>query len=238
MSRIWDTYLSDQDREHVQLSGKRPFEAGNSPALLLVDLYRWVFGDTPEPLLDAVKTWPGSCGMAGWQALPKIQRLLAEARRAELPVIYITGLDGMPDWATPGRRQPGEREANPEMEERRRRANDIVDEVLPLPAEVVLRKSAPSAFWGTPLVGHLNYLRADTVLVVGESTSGCVRASVVDGRSYRFNMVVVEDCVFDRHEATHAINLFDMDQKYADVVDLDFAVSYVRKHAAWIRESR
>src|SRR5207253_10369226 len=97
----------------------------------------------------------------------------------------------------------------------------------PLPGEAVLKKLSPSAFWGTPLVGHLNQLGIDTVITVGESTSGCVRASVVDGTTYRFRMIVVEEGVFDRHEACHAINLFDMNQKYADVVPLEQALAYL-----------
>jgi trehalose 6-phosphate synthase len=101
-----------------------------------------------------------------------------------------------------------------------------------LPGEAVLRKSSPSAFWGTPLVGHLNYLGVDTIITCGESTSGCVRASVVDGCTYRYRMIVVEEGVFDRHEATHAINLFDMHQKYADVLPLADALDYLAKWRA------
>jgi maleamate amidohydrolase len=67
----------------------------------------------------------------------------------------------------------------------------------------------------------------DTLVVAGESTSGCVRASVVDGCTYRFRMQVVEECVFDRHEAPHAINLFDLHQKYADVIPLGQALDYI-----------
>jgi nicotinamidase-related amidase len=102
--------------------------------------------------------------------------------------------------------------------------------------EAVLRKSSPSAFWGTPLAGHLNYLGVDTLITAGESTSGCVRASVVDGCTYRYRMIVVEEGVFDRHEAAHAINLFDMHQKYADVVPLSEVLEYLsawRARQAW-----
>jgi maleamate amidohydrolase len=90
-----------------------------------------------------------------------------------------------------------------------------------------LRKSSPSAFWGTPLVGHLNYLGVETIITCGEGTSGCVRASVVDGCTHRYRMMVVEECVIDRHEATHAINLFDMNQKYADVLPLAEVLEYL-----------
>ena len=70
------------------------------------------------------------------------------------------------------------------------------------------------------LLDHLTRLGVDTLITCGESTSGCVRASVVDGCTNRYRMIVVEECVFDRHQATHAINLFDMHQKYADVLPL------------------
>ena len=111
--------------------------------------------------------------------------------------------------------------------DRFRRRYDIVDQVKPIPGETVFKKVSPSAFWGTPLVGHLNFLGVDTIITCGESTSGCVRASVVDGTTNRLRMVVAEECVFDRHEACHAINLFDMNQKYADVLPLDDIVKYL-----------
>ena len=77
-------------------------------------------------------------------------------------------------------------------------------------------------------MGQLTYQGIDTLLVVGESTSGCVRATVVDGCMQRLRMQVVEECVFDRHEASHAINLFDMNQKYGDVIPVEAALAYVR----------
>ena len=85
------------------------------------------------------------------------------------------------------------------------------------------------------LAAHLNYLGVDTVIVCGESTSGCVRASVVDGCTYRYRITVVEECVFDRHEAAHAMNLFDMNQKYADVLSLGDVLEYM---AAWGAEHK
>ena len=103
--------------------------------------------------------------------------------------------------------------------------------VIHFEGEVVLRKSAPSAFWGTSLIGHLIGLGVDTLVIAGESTSGCVRATVVDGKSYRYRVVVPEPCVFDRDEASHAINLYDIDQKYADVVPLEEALDYLRSIA-------
>jgi nicotinamidase-related amidase len=223
--RIWDRYLSPQDRDRAASSPAMRKGGGTRPVLLLVDLYRWVFGDEPKSLLEAIEEWPGSCGLNGWDALPHIQRLLGEARALGIPVVHMTGMEAMPGWRDANPR--GGRSDDPAMVERRRRRYQIVDEVAPRPGEVVLEKSAPSAFWGTPLVGHLVSLGADTIVVAGESTSGCVRATVVDGKSYRYKMIVPEECVFDRDEAPHAINLFDLDQKYADVIPLDEVLDYL-----------
>ena len=231
--RVWDRYLSEQDKAHVAMKPPRPIGFGKKPALLLIDLYRWVFGDKPQPVLESIKEWPGSCGMAGWDAIPHIQKLLQTAREVGIPVIHISGLPeaGVDEWSF--RRDSGTANLSAEALERRRTKFDIIDEVAPQPGEAVLRKLSPSAFWGTPLVAHLNQHGIDTIIACGESTSGCVRASVVDGCTYRFRMVVAEDCVFDRHEACHAINLFDMNQKYADVLPLDEIVQYLH---AWRAE--
>jgi maleamate amidohydrolase len=230
--RVWDRFLTEQDKAHVAARGARPVGFGQRPALLLIDLYRWVFGDKPEPILEAIKNWPGSCGPAGWNALPHIQKLLGAARETGIPIIHLTGLDGagVKPWAY----RPSEERAelSPAAKDRRRRQFDIVDEVKPLPGEAVLRKASPSAFWGTPLVGHMNFLGVDTVITCGESTSGCVRASVVDGCTNRYRMIVVEECVFDRHEAAHAMNLFDMNQKYADVLPLAEVLKYLAAYKA------
>ena len=219
MPRIWEPFLTEQDRAHLAVARERRVGFGHSPALLLIDLYRWVFGDRPQPVLEAIGTWPGSCGLAAWNALPHLQRLLALARALELPVVHVTGLEdsGMVGWseAAHGGAGRGARAAQP-----RPGRYDIVPEVAPRAGEVVLRKTTPSAFNSTPLLAHLQYLGVDTLIVGGESTSGCVRASVVDACSARFKVTVVEECVFDRHEAAHAINLFDMHQKYADVLSL------------------
>jgi nicotinamidase-related amidase len=124
------------------------------------------------------------------------------------------------------------RPMDPAMEEKRKHRFDIIDEVAPLESEIVINKSAPSAFNGTALNAHLNYIGIDTVIVCGESTSGCVRASVVDGCTARYRMVVVEEGVWDRHEAPHAINLFDMNQKYADVISADETVEWMQEWTA------
>ena len=229
--RIWEPFLTDQDRRHLQVARDRRVGFGHTPALLLIDLYRWVFGDQPRPLLEAMETWPGSCGLVAWEAIPHLQRLLGLARELRLPVVHVTGLEdsGMLGWSEAAHGEVGRGTSTAQQ---RRGRYDIIPEVAPVPGEVVLRKTSPSAFNGTPLLAHLNFLGVDTLIVGGESTSGCVRASVVDACSYRFRVTVVEECVFDRHQAAHAINLFDMHQKYADVLPLPTVEEHLRQPGA------
>ena len=236
MARIWDRYLTEHDKAHLAVAKDRRVGFGSKPALLLIDLYRAVFGDKPEPMLESIKTWPSSHGLAGWNALPHIQRLLEASRAAQIPVIHITMLteSGMLGWYDAAHRDSGGRAGvgrGAEMDaaalDRKRRSADIMDEVAPVAGEVVLKKTAPSAFWGTPLAGHLTFHGIDTLIVAGEATSGCVRASVVEAASHRYRVQVVEECCFDRHEATHALNLFDMHQKYADVIPVADALAWL-----------
>jgi maleamate amidohydrolase len=223
--RVWDRFLTEQDRALLGTRTPRRRGFGHRPALLLIDLYRGVFGDSPEPVLEAVKTWPSSCGLAGWNSIPHLQRLLAAAREAGIPIIHTRGGgdENIAKWSRPA---PSD-VSDPTAADRRRRHYDIIDEVAPLPGELVIRKESPSAFWGTPLLGHLIANGIDTILVGGESTSGCVRGAVVDGCTNRFKMAVVEECVFDRTESTHAMELFTMNRKYADVIALEEAISYL-----------
>ncbi|MBX6372281.1 MAG: isochorismatase family protein [Acidothermus sp.] len=234
-TRIWDRFLTEQDRAHLAASKPKVVRGfGARPAVLSVDNYRAAVGDKPEPLLESIKTWPSSTGLAGWRALEHISELLAAARAAEVPVIHVTGLSsaesGMAGWR-PSRRTPSGEPLSAD-DERQRRRYEIVEQAAPLPGEVVLKKTAPSAFFGTPLAAHLIEQGIDTLIVCGEAVSGCVRATVVDGCSYRFRVIVPEECVYDRHEATWAMNLFDIDQKYGDVLPLAEVLDYLSRYGA------
>jgi maleamate amidohydrolase len=234
--RVWDRFLTEQDKAQLQIVKRKPVGFGTRPALLLIDNYRGVLGDQPEPLLDMVKTWPGGMGLAGWEGLARVKELLGVAREVGIPVIHITGLhedlSGVPGWRESSHRMPPKQFKDEAEADRNRRKYDIPDEIEPLPGEVLLRKTSPSAFWGTPLAGHLNYLDIDTIIICGESTSGCVRASVVEGCTYRYRMIVAEEACYDRHEACHAINLFDMHEKYADVLPLAEIAEWLRNWKA------
>ncbi len=234
-ARVWDRFLTEQDKAHLEASPptrRRGF--GRSPVVLSVDNYRKALGDSPEPLLDSIRTWPASTGLAGWAAAEKVSELLTVARSAGIPVIHLTGLpeeeSGIPAWGAALRGRHTLNGRSPEELDRYSRRFDFIEQAAPLPGEVVLKKTAPSGFFGTPLLAHLVGLGIDTVIVCGESVSGCVRATVTDGCANRLHMIVVEECVYDRHEATRAINLFDIDQKYGDVISLDEAVAWMSSH--------
>ena len=222
--RVWDAFLTPQDKASLKERPHQVWGYGKRPALLCVDLYKWVFGDRRAPLLEAMRDWPATCGEPGWDALPHIVRLLGAARAAGIPVIHVTKLSafdsGVGNWAE----RPSAK-GLPKTPDGTKW--DFMDGCEPFPGEAVLRKAAPSAFFSTLLMAHLHALDVDGLIVCGEATSGCVRATVVDGRSYRFNMTVVEECVFDRHQATHAINLFDMHEKYADVLALEEVAAHL-----------
>lgn len=100
------------------------------------------------------------------------------------------------------------------------KASHIVAELAPIQGELVVCKTVPSAFFGTALAPWLLSKGVDTLIVAGATTSGCVRASVVDAMSHGLRVTVISDCVGDRAIAPHEANLFDMQQKYADVMDL------------------
>ena len=105
----------------------------------------------------------------------------------------------------------------------------IVPELTPAPGEYVVRKTVPSAFFGTSLAAWLAQRGVQTLVVAGAVTSGCVRASVVDAMQYGFRPLVLSDCVGDRAIGPHEANLFDMEQKYATVMTRDEALQALAK---------
>ncbi|MFP3646149.1 N-carbamoylsarcosine amidohydrolase [Paraburkholderia sp. SIMBA_054] len=96
--------------------------------------------------------------------------------------------------------------------------SQIVPEFEPRHGEVVIRKQFPSAFFATPLASMLTSRAIDTVIIIGCTTSGCIRATAVDAMQYGFRVIVPRECVGDRHEGPHEANLFDINSKYGDVM--------------------
>ena len=191
---------------------KRDLYIGPSTALLVIDLYELAYQGGPNPVSEVAKEFPSSCGVNAWNAIEPTKRLFAAARAAGLPIFYTTGdtREGSKPGAIKATNRRGAKDAA--------NAYDIRPEWAPQSGDVVITKQRASGFYGTPLLAHLTQLRIDTVIVIGESTSGCVRASTVDGFSNGFHMVMVEECCFDRSAISHKVNLFDLHHKYADVM--------------------
>lgn len=176
---------------------------GTKPALLIVD---FVVGFT-DPAL-----YGGGNILA---AVACTRGLLADFRARRLPVAYsrVVYADDGADAGVFTRKAVGL-----ERLTERAPAAQIVRELAPEAGELVVRKTQPSAFFGTMLAPWLTGLGVDTVVVTGCTTSGCVRASVVDALSHNFRTIVATDGVGDRALGPHEANLFDMGQKYADLM--------------------
>ena len=232
MARVWDKFITENDRQVYEASGYGSRGGyGTRPAVIVVDVNYAFTGDKDVPILESIQTYRNSCGSAGWAAIPPTQKLLAAARKQHVPVFFSTGIDSRPDgfdrggWAHKNNRSredlPAARKNVPV------RGNDIVREIAPLPHEIVIEKLKPSAFNGTPLFGYLTDLGVNTLIITGTTTSGCVRATVLDAFSQNYKITLVEECCFDRFESSHAINLFDMQAKYCDCTSLDDVTAYL-----------
>ena len=215
--RVWDRFLTARDKAVFAAAGyAQPQGFGQRPALVVIDVNYNFCGDKPEPILESIKRWPNSCGEDAWAAIPHIRALLGAARAKRLPVVYTTGGFRADGWDYGSWLWKHSR-----LQERPPRRNldgeAIVAEIAPRPEDIVLPKLKPSAFHGTPLRAHLNLLGADSLVVCGTTTSGCVRATVIDAFSENYRIAIAEECCFDRSQSSHAINLMDMQAKYADV---------------------
>lgn len=223
--RVWDKYISPRDREIFEASGygKRG-KLGCRPAVLVVDMHYNFTGNEPKPIMDGIRQWRNTCGEDGWAAVRQTVLLLEAARAKKVPIVYSTA-QRRSDGIDSGRWKAKNSRA---MEKTTSGGLGplIVQEIAPHPNDILIHKLKPSMFFGTPLVSILNDLDVDTVIVAGLVTSGCVRATVTDAFSYNFYVGVVEECCADRWDVAHAMSLFDMDAKYADVISLQETEKY------------
>ena len=226
-SEAWDAWLSERDRAVFDAAGYgQRAGPGRRPALLVVDVTHDFVGDRPEPILDSIRRFSNSCGEEGWVAMERIAELLGAFRTRGLPVFYTKA----PDNPSPADRGSWAWKNARDLEQsdlRSRIGNEIPEIIAPLPGETVIQKAKPSAFFGSPLASYLPPLGVDTLVVAGTTTSGCVRATVVDAFSLNYRVLVAADAVFDRGELAHAANLFDIHAKYADVVPVAAVLEYV-----------
>jgi nicotinamidase-related amidase len=172
--------------------GRRPF--GRRPVLLVVDMQRNAVGSN-VPIEEAVLEHRTAMGERAHAALPHIEGLLRTVRDAAVPVIFTRLVPSGKDSAAP--------------------EYALVESLAPRPDETIVVKEGASAFFATPLAAQLIRLGADTVVLAGNSTSGCVRATAVDAHQHGFAPVVVPECTFDRIDVSHRVALLDMWMKYA-----------------------
>lgn len=212
MTRPWDGIISDEEQRAYRAAGfGRPGGCGTRPALLIIDVQYRTIGTKSKPFFEAIKEFPTSCGEVGWAAVVNISLLLNEFRKRQWPVLYP---HVAPKLSTEGGRLA---EKVPSIMTIPPKGYEFPTELAPQAGDILLPKKHPSAFFATPLVSHLVDLGADTLVVTGCTTSGCVRSSVVDAFAYNFRVLVAQDAVYDRSHVSHAVNLFDMSEKYADV---------------------
>lgn len=219
----WDNVIPLNERETYALAGLGGAAGfGKRPALLVIDVQYRSVGDRPMPIREAIKQYPTSCGEDGWHAIARIAELVPLFRKKKWPVIFphVARKVGQ-DHGAFSAKVPSIMRIPPE-------GYDFVREVAPQPDELLLPKTQASAFFGTPLATYLIGADVDSLVVTGCTTSGCVRASVVDACALNFKSIVPSDAVYDRSPTSHAVNLFDIASKYADVMPTQAAIDRLR----------
>lgn len=213
--RDWQQLIPADELAAYQRSGfTGTLAMGQRPALIVVDITLGFTGSRGLTLDQAVAEFSAACGPASWIAMPHIARLIGMFRDRSLPIVYTRSR--LDDIGWTGKATKAKRANKPLPAH----FNDFPAEIAPRDGEWVLEKTKASAFFGTPLASYLIKERIDTAVVCGVSTSGCVRASVVDAFSHGLATFVIDDCCFDRSAFAHAANLFDMNAKYASVLSL------------------
>lgn len=220
MTKPWDGIISKEEQRAYNAAGfGRATGLGARPALLIIDVQYRTVGTTPKPFWEAIKEFPTACGDVGWNAVRHIERILRVFRERNWPVLY--------PYVAPKEAFDFGRLSDkvPAIMTVASKGYEFVAEVAPREQDILLPKKHPSAFFGTPLVSYLINAGADSLVVTGCTTSGCVRGSVVDAFAYNFRVLVPHDAVYDRSATSHAVNLFDMASKYADVLSTDEAIT-------------
>jgi len=211
-SRDWWARVPADERRVYEAAGySRSARLEGKPALVVIDAVLSFTGSRPLPVLQSIdEEYATCCGENAWASLPYIEALLEAFRAALLPVVY-TRLDLSGHAAMRGatKRTPDARVAE---------GNGFLDRIKPRDDEWICEKARASAFYGTILDSYLRLHKIETLVFCGGTTSGCVRASVVDAYSAGFQPVVAEEATFDRALSPHLANLFDIHAKYGHVL--------------------
>jgi maleamate amidohydrolase len=227
MAQPWAGVIPAEEERAYEAAGfGRPSGLGKHPALIIIDVQYRTVGTRPLPFFESIKEFPTSCGEVGWRAVERIVPLLAYFRARGWPVMY-------PHVAPKNVKTDSGRLAEkvPAIMTIPAHGYDFVREIAPRDGDVLLPKRHPSAFFGTALTSYLIDAGVDTLIVTGCTTSGCVRGSVSDAFAYNFKVTVPHDCCYDRSATSHAVNLFDMAAKYADVLASDELIEKLKQIA-------
>jgi maleamate amidohydrolase len=224
---IWDDVLPELDRQAFAAAGMGGVGTfGERPVLLVIDVMYGFCGDGPEPILESIEKYRFSCGESAWDGIAHIQDVIAACREREIPIFYSAMERRADNFDRAAAYQTNSR-ANEADDIQGAHGNEIVAEVAPEPQDIVVVKPKASIFFGTPLMSHLTYLGADSVIVTGCVTSGCIRAAVVDAGSYNLKAIVPEECSWDRAEISHKVSLLDIQMKYGDVKPTATVIDYL-----------
>ena len=219
----WDDLLTDIDRIVIEKGGYgQPRGFGKKPLLLIIDCQPNYVG-ADKPIEEQLDEWPSGGGANAWASVRRIISLRDVARECGIPIMYTKNVqrqtlafDGFSSKTK--RDQTKYLDGNP--------ASDLLPELAPLPNELVIPKAYASVFYGTPFESYLVKLGIDTLIIVGNSSSGCCRATAVDAVTRSYNLGYVEDCITDRIEASHKIAMLDIWMKYGDVIKSDYVKEY------------
>lgn len=225
---IWESFLTEDDKKVLAKRRLRqPQGLGKKTGVLVIDMQITACG-YDKPIYEQLDEYSGACGPHAWKSIPFQQKILAAARDAGMPVIYSKHYF-RPETGLPASLPTSNFSSlNPNSE--------IPEEVAMQPGDLLVEKQVPSCFQFTNLPLILQNEGIDSLLVMGNSTSGCVRATCVDARGHGIKMQVIEECVFDRIEFSHAAALFDMWFKIADVVSFDEAMGTIAAIKAEAKE--
>lgn len=217
---IWDDVLTEKDRALLATRPPRKKTGfGERPALLIIDMDIGVCGED-KPIIEQLDVNSGTCGEFAWATIPNMKRVVTGSREAGVPVIFsnhiMRAIHGMPNYDNP---TYSHSELSP--------LSALLPDLGFQEGDLLIEKQRPSVFFHTGLIYILLNKKIDSLIVVGNSTSGCVRASVIDASGYTFKVSVVGECVFDRLELSHKASLFDMAFKYCDVVSVDETLGFL-----------
>lgn len=217
--RVWEDLLSEHDHRVLanRPRARQPSGLGSRPALLVIDMQLGVIGED-RPIYEQQDKYPSACGNFAWAAIRHLQKLIPIARESGIPIVYSRHIFRPESGLAVAPTSPF-RPENPYSE--------IIKEIAPIEGDILIEKNRASIFFHTPAAYILFGKNVDTLLITGNTTSGCVRASAIDGAGYNFKVTVIEECIFDRIELEHKASLFDLWFKYCDVISIDEAYQYV-----------